>query len=213
MSTNLINTFAKNHNLKVSDVTVDKMNSIIFSTTFIPTLCGSDIVKDGDKVFRINVAANTSDKITPATLAKEAKDALISNDGSNLSSVGAAVQFGLIKKLVLSRSDKGTNGRDMSVASFAKYLGLKVVDVAVDVQNDIIFETQGVKQIEGLDIHDGKYFKLDTVANTATLIDAAAVADQAKEDLVKGKTTNLTAFAQAYNLISSITFAAKSADA
>lgn len=213
MSTNLINTFAKNHNLKVSDVTVDKMNSIIFSTTFVPTLHGSDIVKDGDKVFRINVAANTSDKITPATLAKEAKDALIANDGSNSSSVGAAVQFGLIKKLVLSRSDKGTNGRDMAVAAFAKSLGLKVVDVTVDVQNDIIFETQGVKQIEGLDIHDGKYFKLDTVANTATLIDAAAVADQAKEDLVKGKTTNLTAFAQAYNLISSITFAAKSADA
>lgn len=213
MSTNLINTFAKNHNLKVSDVTVDKMNSIIFSTTFVPTLSGSDIVKDGDKVFRINVAANTSDKITPATLAKEAKDALIANDGSNPSSVDAAVRFGLVKKLVLSRSDKGTNGRDMSVAAFAKSLGLKVVDVTVDVQNDVIFETQGVKQIEGLDIHDGKYFKLDTVANTATLIDAAAVADQAKEDLVKGKTTNLTVFAQYYNLISSVTFAAKSADA
>lgn len=209
---NVINSFATDHNMKVEAVKVDKMNKIIFATTFVPSLHGSDIVKEGDVVYRIDTKANTSTPITPDTIAKEAKDALVAGNGKNASSVEAAIKFGLVKKITMARGDKGTSGPSTDIAQFAKALGLSVVDVSVEPQNDIIFQTQGVKRICGLDIHDGKYFKLDTVANTATLIDAPAIAEQAATDILAGKTTDLTRFVQTYNLIASVTMAVKSDD-
>ena len=208
---NIITTFAAAHNLVVDSVKVDKMNKVIFSTSFVPTLCGSDIVRDGDKVCRIDVAANTAVDITPTTIAKEAKDALTAGNGATPSSVQAAIQFGLVKKIVMKVGDKGTSGHSTGIAAFAKSLGLVVTKADVAVQNDVIFQTQGVKQIAGLDVHDGKYFKLDTVANTATLIDPEGIAEQAQADLIKGKRTDLTDFAQNYNLITAVTMEVKGA--
>lgn len=209
---NSINTFAAAHNLVVDTVKVDKMNSVIFSTSFVPTLHGSDIVKDGDSVCRIDVKANTAVEITPDTIASEAKDALIAGNGKTPGSVSAAINFGLVKKIVMKRNTgASTSGFSSPIAGFAKSLGLVVTKVDVDVQNDIIFQTQGIKQISGLDIHDGQYFKLDTVANTATLVDPAGVAAQAKADLLKGKTSDLTDFAQNYNLITAVTMEVKKA--
>jgi len=209
---NTINKFAKNHNLVVAAVTVEKMNKVIFASSFVPTLRGSDIVKEDGVVYRIDTVANTSVEITPKTIADEAKAAIVGNTGKNQSSVGAAVHFGLVKKIKFDvNTGDATSGSDMSVKDFAKTLGLKITAATVAVQNDVIFQTQGVNQIAGLDIHDGQYFKLDTVANTATLINAEAIAEQAQADLIKGKDTDITRFAQNYNLITSLTLEVKKA--
>lgn len=208
-NSNIITSFATAHNLVVDSVKVDSMNKVIFATSFVPTLRGSDIVKDGDDVCRIDIASNTAVKITPATIAKEAKDALVANNGKTPASVDAAIRFGLVKKIVMKVGNDGTTDVAGTIAGFAKKLGLVVSKVDVAVQNDVIFKTQGVKQIAGLDIHDDQYFKLDTVANTATLIDPEGVAEQAAAELLKGKTTDLTSFVQKYNLITSVTFEVK----
>jgi len=206
---NSIHSFAKALNLTVKSADVQDMNPVIFATQFVPSLRGSDIVKDGDTVYRINTKANTSTEVSASTLTTEAKDGLVKGRGND-ASVNAAISFGLVKKLVLKKNKaEPTTGCKTSVKDMADLLSLVVTDIKVAVQNEIIFQTQGIKQIAGLDIHDGQYFKLDTVSNTATLINAEAIAENAKADFLKGKVTDLTKFCENYSLISSLTLEVK----
>ena len=211
-NSNSINNFATAQNLVVTDVSVQAMNPIIFSTSFVPQLGGSSIVKDGKDTYRIDIVSNTSTKVTPKIVAAEAKAALLADDGSTPSSVSAAINYGLIKKITMAVNEgDATNGAVGAIAAFAKDHGLKVSDVEIVAQNEVIFQTKGINNISGLDQYDGQYFKLDTVKNTATLINAEAIAEAAKADILKGKTTDLTNFVQTFNLIASVTMKAKKA--
>jgi len=203
MMTNPITNFAKANNLKVASIDLADLNSIIFKTKYVKTLSGASIVKDGDKVFKLDIVSNDAVEITPASITKSAVSAFLDgkvNDDSNV-----AVQYGLVKKLVLTTADTAVNSASSSIRELAKLLKLDVLEVEVKAQNAIIFQTQGVKQLSGLDIYDGKYFKLDTVANTATVIDADGIAAQATKDIIAGKSTELTDFVLRYNLVKSLT--------
>lgn len=206
---NSINQTAADLNLEVSGVKVEVMNPVIFSTKYLSGLRGSDIVKDGDKVFKVDTVANTATEITAKSLATAAEEGLMSVKDINASEVATAISFGLVKEISMTRAKIATNGHSGSIAQFAKGLGLKVLDVKVDAQNKIIFQTKGIASLSGLTELEGKYYKLDTVANTATIIDPDAVAKDAAADLLKGKDTDLVEFVTRYNLISAITFGIK----
>lgn len=206
---NKISQIASDLNLVVSAVKVDTMNNVIFSTKYLASLSGSDIVKDGDKVFKLDVAGNDATEITAEGMAKAATEGLLSLKPKNVAEVSAAIAFGLVKEITMTRAKEATNGHVGSLSSFAKSLGLKVLDVTVDAQNDVIFKTQGIQGLSGLDKLDGVYYKLDTVANTATIINPEAISKDAANDILKGKDSDLVNFVTRYNLISEITFGTK----
>lgn len=206
---NQINAIASDLNLKVSAVTVATMNPVIFATKYLSGLSGSGIVKDGDKVYKIDTVKNTSVEVTSQSLSDAATAGLLALSDKNTSEIATAISFGLVKEITMTRADIATNGHSDDVSRFAKDLGLKVLDVTIVPQNDVIFQAQGIANLDGLTELEGKYYKLDTVANTASIINPDAVAADAKKDIMKGKTTDLVRFVQRYNLISDITFGIK----
>jgi len=209
MSNSITNQAASN-NLKVSAVTVDAMNPIIFSSKYLTTLAGASIVKDGDKVYKIDTVSNDAVEITAQSIADAAIDGLLSDTRKNDSEIDTALQFGLVKSIKMIRPDTATSAHcSVSMVTFAKALKLKILDVKVDAQNDIIFQAKGVSTLDGLTELEGKYYQLDTVANTASIINPKAISKDVKTDLLKGKDTDLVRFAERFNLISSIEFGIK----
>lgn len=209
---NLISNQAQANNLKVVEVAVNAMNPIIFASKYLNTLSGASIVKVDNKVFKIDTVSNDAVEVTAQAIADAAITGLLSDTRKNDSEIDTALAFGLVKSIKMVRPDTATSGTSGSMVDFAKTLKLKILDVTVDTQNEIIFQAKGVSTLDGLTELEGKYYQLDTIANTATIINPAAISKDVKADLLKGKDSSLVRFAERFNLISEITFGVKAVE-
>jgi len=201
---------ANNANLVVAEATVDTLNPIIFKAKVIGNLNGIT-VSDG-KHYRINTKTNSAEEITAESLTKSAKKALskgVDKDGS----LSLAEDFGLISAVsfkVNTDKDSSASG-STDILRLASALNMKIAEIEVATQHEIIFKTIGIQRISGLTKDGAQYYNIDTKRNTATLINPEGIAAQAKADFLKGKDSDFTALANSFNLITSVSLVRKEA--
>ena len=196
-----ITSVCESSNLKVTNIVVDEMNPIIFKTKVAPNVCG--LTKDGDKYFKLDTRNNTAVEFNAALIKSGAETAATTGeDDKGLLEI--AENFGLIREITLEKTDRDTDG--IASVFLLKSLGLEVTDVSVIAQQDIIFKTIGINHIEGLTKDGSAHYKIDTKKNTATLINPQLVAEQAAKDILAGVSSDYTALADSFNLISKIMF-------
>jgi hypothetical protein len=206
-----IKSIAKALGLKVTEVSVNTLNPVIFATQVNHNNFGN-VVKDGGKTFVLDTKANTADELTADSISKATIDGLKTTTPTAFqsSAMNVSESFGTITGLTLTRdADASANGSVGAIGTLADSLGLDVADISLNVQNGVIFQTAGLKVLSNLTKHDGKYFALDTKANTATVIDPEKVAELAKADFLAGKESDFTALCEAFGLVASVTFAPK----
>jgi len=205
MSKSIILSFAAAAGLVAGESTVSDINSIVFKTVIVPST--RNLTKDGDKHYQVDAVKNTATEFTPDAIKAGAVKALADNKDTD-GYLATAEDCGLVTSLSLVRGEKAGTGNG-NITSAAKALGLKVTSITVDTQNSIIFRKEGLAQINDLVEDAGKYYTMDVAKNTATLVDAIAMAASAKKDIIAGKDTDASRLAQAFNLVSAVTFVTK----
>lgn len=204
--------FAKTLGLKVTTVTANAINDIIFAAKVNASSFGDVVTIDGVPHL-VNVAANTSDVLTPATV----KDAAIAGFTAEKPSafqetaIATTEAFGAVTAITFTKD--GGVSCPMSIKAFAKDVGMKVTDVEVATQNAVIFSTKGIPSMSGLTKSGDDFYELDLVANTATIVNADALSEKAKADLMAMKATDATRFVEAFGLVTSLTLSKTTAEA
>jgi hypothetical protein len=193
----------KSSGLKLGAATIATMNPVIFKTQVIGSLPG--LTKDGDKYFKLDTVNNTATEVTADNITEGAKKALESGKDKD-GYLKIAENFGLVREVSLVSDGNKTVEASWLPAYINVELGMKVTDVTVDVQNDIIFKTTGINEICGLTQDGSNYYDLDTKNNTATLVNPEIVAEKATKDILKGEITDYVQLATGFSLISAITF-------
>lgn len=205
MKKSTILAFAAAAGLAAKENTISDINDIVFKTVIVPST--PNLTKDGDKHYLVDAVKNTAVEFTPAAIKAGAVKALDDNKDTD-GYLTTAENCGLVTSISFVRGDDaGTGGSN--IKSVAKALGLKVASITVDTQNSIIFRKEGLAQINDLVEDAGKYYTMDVANNTATLVDAKAMAASAKKDIIAGKDTDASRLAQAFNLVSAVTFVTK----
>ena len=196
--------------LKVSSATVVAPNPIIFKNVVIKNLSG--LTKDGDTYYQLDLKDNTATEVTAEGFTEQVKAGLLADKPTDFQrqAINMAENLQLITAVTYGTS-WDANMVTTDIQDFVQKVGMKVSDVAIKVQNEIIFKTSVVGKIQGL-VKDGdSFFELDLKNNSATLINPEEVAKLAKQDFLKGKATSYTKIAQAFNLIESISLVKKGA--
>ena len=193
--------------LTPTSIKIDEMNSIIFKTAVIDHM--SNITTTGGKHYVLNLKSNTAVEITPASIKKGAVKAVkASKDKHDYLQI--AEEFGLIKELTFTQSTVASDcDFGNSLSSLCDTLNLKVKDITIVAQNDLIFAHKGVDLIDNLTKDSGKLYQLDTKRNTATLVNPESIAKKATKDFLKGKLSDETYLSEAFNLITSVTLVAR----
>lgn len=196
--------------LKVTSATVVAPNPIIFKNVVIKNLSG--LTKDGDTYYQLDLKDNTATEVTAEGFAEQVKAGLLADKPTDFQrqAINMAENLQLITSVTYATQwDAPSIHGDLQ--DYVQKVGMKVQDVTIKVQNAIIFKTSVVSKISGL-VKDGdSFFELDLKNNSATLINPEEVAKLAKQDFLKGKSTNYTKIAQAFNLIESISLVKKGA--
>ncbi len=205
MAKSIILTFAAAAGLVSKESTVSDINGIVFKTVIVPST--RNLTKDGDKYYQVDAVKNTAVEFTPDAIKAGAVKALDKNKDTD-GYLATAEDCGLVTSLSFVRGENAGTGNS-NITSLAKALDLKVASITVDTQNSIIFRKEGLAQINDLVEDAGKYYTMDVAKNTATLVDAKAMAASAKKDIVAGKDTDASRLAQAFNLVSAVTFVTK----
>lgn len=205
MCNSTIITFGLSLGLAVKAAEVQEINSIIFATKVNAHSFG-DVVSIDGVPHLIDVKANTSDILTPATIVEAAKAGLVADKPSAFQEVAVSTSeaFGAVTSVTFTKD--GGVSCPQSIKAFAKATGMKVIDVTIAVQNDVIFSTKGIPSISGLTEKDGEFYQIDLVANTATIVNAAALSAQAKTDILADKETDATRFVSSFGLIQELVF-------
>lgn len=191
--------------LIAKESSISDINGVVFNTVIVPKT--PNLTKDDGKYYQVDAVKNTAVEFTPAAIKSGAIKALDKNKDTD-GYLATAENCGLVTSLGLVRGkDVGTGCGD--IKALAKVLDLKVASVTVDVQNDIIFRKEGLNQINDLVEDAGKYYTMNTAKNTATLVDADAMAKQAEKDIRNGKSSDAVSLAQAFNLVAAVTLIAK----
>ena len=196
--------------LKVSSATVVAPNPIIFKNVVIKNLSG--LTKDGETYYQLDLKDNTATEVTAEGFTEQVKAGLLADKPTDFQrqAINMAENLQLITAVTYGTS-WDANMVTTDIQDFVQKVGMKVSDVAIKVQNEIIFKTSVVGKIQGL-VKDGdSFFELDLKNNSATLINPEEVAKLAKQDFLKGKATSYTKIAQAFNLIESISLVKKGA--
>ena len=192
--------------MSVTTVEVAEMNPVIFKTRAVGSLSG--LTKDGDDFYIIDAKKNTADLVTVPSVRLAATAAFTTKDPSPFGkqAVDIAENFGLINSVTFTKADvQGlSNGHIQQVI---KPLGLKVSDVTISAQNEVIFKNIVLKggRIQGLTQDDGVYYDIDVKKNTATIINPTIVSEKAKADILAGKISDYVVIAENFGLITSIT--------
>lgn len=207
MSQSKFTNFGTTLGLKVSSVEVQKINPIIFATKVNTGSFGNVVDNDGVPTL-IDVVANTAEPLTPATVVDAAKTGFIADKPSvfQATAIATSEAFGAVTEITFVKAG-GTTLGIQSIKAFTKDNGMKVTDIEIAVQNDVIFSTKGIPSMSGLTEKDEKFYAIDIVANTATVVNAEALSTQAKEDILAGKETEATRFVTSFGLITSMTLA------
>ena len=196
--------------LKITSATVVAPNPIIFKNVVIKNLSG--LTKDGDTYYQLDLKDNTATEITAEGFAAQVNAGLLADKPTDFQrqAINMAENLQLITEVTYSNQwDALMVTTD--IQDFVQKVGMKVSDVSVKVQNEIIFKTSVVGKISGL-VKDGdNFFELDLKNNSATIINPEEVAKIAKQDFLRGKATNYTKIAQAFNLIESLSLVKKGA--
>lgn len=195
--------------LTIDSAEIVEINPIIFKTKVLNNLAGLT-VSDGVH-YKVDTVKNTAIEVTASAISTNAKSALENKKDAD-GSLAIAESFGLIQSLKLVHDAKGDSTACVDLLSVARNLGMKITDVEVAEQNDIIFRTTGIKMLGNLTEDDKKYYVLDTAKNTATLINPQAIAERAAKDFLKGKSSDFTALASRYKLVTSVTLQKSSGD-
>jgi len=201
----IILAFAAAAGLTAKESTISDINGIVFKTVVLPKT--PNLTKDGDNYYQVDAVKNTAVEFTPDAIKTGAATALDKNKDTD-GYLATAENCGLVTSLSFVRGEKAGTGNS-NITSVAKALGLKVASITVDTQNDIIFRKEGLAQINDLVEDAGKYYTMDVAKNTATLVDAKAMATSAKKDITAGKDTDAARLAQAFNLVSAVTLVTK----
>ena len=205
MKKSIILAFAAAAGLVAKESTVSDINGIVFKTTIVPNT--RNLTKDGDKFYQVDAVNNTAVEFTPDAIKAGAVLALDNNKDKD-GYLATAESCGLVTSLSFTRGKDAGTGTG-NIKAVAKSLGLKVASITVDVQNAIIFRKEGLAQINDLVEDAGKYYTMDVAKNTATLVDADAMAKSAQKDILAGKDTDAARLAQAFNLVSAVTLVTK----
>lgn len=196
--------FAKTLGLKVATVSAQAINPVIFATKVNANSFG-DVVNIDGVPHLVNVAANTSDVLTPVTI----KDAAIAGftaekpSAFQVTAIATTEAFGAVTTITFTKD--GGVSCPMSIKAFAKDVGMKVTDVEVATQNAVIFSTKGIPSMSGLTKSGDDFYELDLVANTATIVNADALSEKAKADILAGKDSEAVRFVQNFGLVTSLT--------
>ena len=191
--------------LVAKESTVSSINNVVFNTAIVPNT--PNLTKDDGKFYMVDPVKNSAVEFTPDAIKAGAVKALDKNKDTDGYLV-TAENCGLVTTLGLVRGEKAGTGTG-DILGLAKRLNLKVASVTVDVQNNIIFRKEGLARISDLVEDAGKYYTMDTAKNTATLVDADAMATSAESDILKNKSSDAVKLAQAFNLISAATLIIK----
>lgn len=196
--------FGKSLGLTVASAEVQAINDVIFATKVNAGSFGDVVTVDG-KPHLINVVANTSDVLTSDSVKTAAVSGLTSDKPSafQTTAISTSEAFGAVTSIAFTKAGGVTS--PMSVKDFAKSVNMKVTDVEVAVQNDIIFSTKGIPSMSGLTKSGDDFYEIDIVANTATVVNAQALSDRAKDDILAGKETEAVRFVQNFGLITALT--------
>lgn len=196
--------FAKTLGLKVATVSAQAINPVIFATKVNANSFG-DVVNIDGVPHLVNVAANTSDVLTPVTI----KDAAIAGftaekpSAFQVTAIATTEAFGAVTAITFTKD--GGVSCPMSIKAFAKDVGMKVTDVEVATQNAVIFSTKGIPSMSGLTKSGDDFYELDLVANTATIVNADALSEKAKADILAGKDSEAVRFVQNFGLVTNLT--------
>ena len=196
--------YAGSAGLTVKDVTIAHLNPVIFAAKLVETLPG--LTKQGGKHFQIDTKRNKAIEVTAETIADGAKKAIKKQNDKD-GYLAIAEQFGLVTSVTFEAGDSDDDAFGCTaLTAVTAGLDMKITDVKIVAQNDIIFATTGINELDNLTKSGKDMYKLDTKRNTATLINPKMVAKQAKKDLLASKSTDYTQLADNFNLISAITF-------
>lgn len=204
--------FAKTLGLKVATVSAQAINPVIFAAKVNANVFGDVVTIDGVPHL-VNVAKNTSDVLTPATV----KDAAIAGftaekpSAFQATAIATTEAFGAVTAITFTKD--GGVFLPMSIKAFAKDAGMKVTDVEVATQNAVIFSTKGIPSMSGLTKSGDDFYELDLVANTATIVNADALSEKAKADILAGKDSEAVRFVQNFGLVTSLTLSKTTAEA
>jgi len=192
--------FAQTLGLKVASVEVQAINPVIFATKVSHGSFGNVVDNNGIPTL-IDVTANTAEALTPTTIVDAAKAGFVSDKPTAFQTVAINTSevFGAVTKVVFAKC--GGVEYQTAIKEFAKSKNMKVTDVTVAVQNDVIFSTKGIPSMRGLTKSGDNFYELDLVANTATVVNAEALSEKAKADILAGKDTEATRFATSFGLI------------
>lgn len=209
-----IKNLASSLGLKVSTVEVAEMNPVIFKTKVVGAMSG--LTKDGDNFYMVDTKKNIADVVTADSIKTAAIAGLTAKEATPFGNQAVAIaeSYGLIKKVTLVKDAEANNGSTVSLNAVLTTLNLKVAEVDVSAQHEVIFKTKVLagNLIQGLTQDEGQYYEIDTKKNTATIINPEIVATKAKEALLKGKPNDFSKIAETFGLINSITLVAKGKD-
>jgi hypothetical protein len=199
--------------MSVAEAKVSQLNDVIFATQVNHNAFGN-VQKVDDKTYVLDTQANTADLLTPQEISKAAVSGLSATKLTTMerAAVAVAEQFGMVDSITLTRKADTPASGSTALFALAKSMNAKVADIELTVQNDIIFKTAGIRNLPALTEHDGKYFKIDTASNSATVVNPDAIVEIAKADFLKGKASDFTRFCEMYGLIASVTLTKKGAD-
>jgi hypothetical protein len=93
-----------------------------------------------------------------------------------------------------------------TITAYAAAAQLSVVEVTVVEMNPIIFSAKVKGNLRNTIQEDGKIYRLDVESNSAIEITAASITEQAKTDIMAGKGSEWVQIAEAFGLITKISF-------
>lgn len=200
-----IKTFASSLGLKVTVASVDAINPIILKSAVNFHTFGN-IVDDNGTPTLVDLSANTAIAITADSIRDAAQTALVSDimDKFQDSALSVSEMCNTITSVTLEKGEGNVSLYGGDVIAFVKANKFKIDDVEIDVQNDVIFSTLGVKSLKGLQKHDDVLYSIDLNANTATVVNAAALTEQALADLKAGKISDAVDFVENFHLITKL---------
>lgn len=197
------NSFAKTLGLKIATVSAQAINPVIFAAKVNANSFGDVVTIDGVPHL-VDVVANTSDVLTPATV----KDAAVAGftaekpTAFQTTAIATTEAFGAVTAITFTKA--GGVSCPQSIKAFAKSVNLKVTDVTVAVQNEVIFSTKGIPSMSGLTKSGDDFYELDLVSNTATVVNAEALSEKAKADILAGKDSEAVQFVQNFGLVTAL---------
>jgi len=193
--------------LGINKVKVSPINPVVLKAAVNVNTFGN-VVDDNGTPTLIDVAANTSQVITPDTI-KDAAIAGFTADASKRTkfqqaAMTASETCGTVNRVVFTKVDGAVVNCPTDIIAFCKANDFKVEDVEVAVQNDVIFSAVGVKSISGLTKHDDALYQIDVANNTATIVNATALAEKAVKGIKSLKSSDAVSFAQQFGLITKL---------